>query len=177
MNDHERGKQMVEETMLERLLEPISFVTGRTLTEEGADGFARVEGSPDFVVGFDGRPFGIELAEVRDVSDSVAYYGEALRLACKKSESYERRGLFANPIGLVMYADDPPLFEIRNELEAIGAQMDFEQLGFAEVWAVDFSDAYFSHRDPRRPADLFCFKPRTTFGFHRIGQHDRKPFG
>jgi hypothetical protein len=72
---------MVEEMMLERLLEPISFVTGRTLTEEGTDGFARVEGSPDFVVGFDGRPFGIELAEVRDVDDSVAYYGDPLQPA------------------------------------------------------------------------------------------------
>jgi hypothetical protein len=168
---------MVEEMMLERVLEPFSIVTGRTLTEEGSGGFPRVEGSPDFVMGFDGHALGIELAEVRSIDESVDFYGEALRLALKKDESYARRNLFVNPIVLILYSNGPPLFEIEEELMAIGAAMDFEQVGFAEVWAVDFSGAYFSDFDPRRPADLFCFKPRTTFGFHRIGHHDRKPFG
>lgn len=177
MSDRDRGKEMVEEMILEQVLEPISIVTDRVLTKEGLAGFPRVEGSPDFVVGFDGRALGIEVTEVRDVVESVEYYEEALRLALKKSESYRRRHLFANPIALVMYSKDPPLFEIQTELAAMGAEMDFEGTGFAEVWAVDFSDAYYRVGHPLRYPDLFCFKPMSDFGFHRVGGYDRKPFG
>lgn len=54
---------------------------------------------------------------------------------------------------------------------------DFEPLGFAEIWAVDFSDEYFSAAYPQRQADMFGIKPTEKFGFHRIGFGDRKPFG
>jgi len=57
------------------------------------------------------------------------------------------------------YSDDPSRFDIRTSLSDAIFQQDFQRLGFAEVWAVDFSDAY-SAVDPRRSADMFCFKPK-----------------
>ena len=84
---------------------------------------------------------------------------------------------FRFPIALVMYSSEPALFDIRQSLTGAFEQADFEALGFSEIWAVDFSDAYYSPRDPRRLADMFCFKPVEWFGFHRTGQADRKPFG
>lgn len=136
-----------------------------------------MQGSPDHIIGLDDKPFGIELTEIRDVEDAESYVAEAYRIAAKKSESYSRRGLFRFPIALIMYSYDPPLFDIRKRLAAKVFQEDFEALGFSEIWAADFSDAYYSVRDLRRPADLFCFKPATHFGFRRGGMHDRKPFG
>jgi hypothetical protein len=56
-------------------------------------------------------------------------------------------------------------------------QDDFEQLGFSEIWAVDFSDAYYTPGDPRRRPDMFCFKPEELFGSHGIGPAGRKPYG
>ena len=75
-----------------------------------------------------------------------------------------------------MYSDNVPLFDIRRSLAGAIYQGDFEELGFAEIWAVDFSDGYYSPRDPRRPADLFCFKPAHS-RICRAGAQDRKPFG
>jgi hypothetical protein len=95
----------------------------------------------------------------------------------KKDESYQRRGVFRFPIALVMYSSAPALFDIRRSLSEAFEQTDFEALGFSEIWAVDFSDAYYSPRDPRRLADTFCFKPAEWLGFHRVGQANRKPFG
>jgi hypothetical protein len=136
-----------------------------------------VEGSPDRIIGLDGKAFGMELREIRDTEDVESYIDEACRIAAKKSESYSRRGLFRFPIALIIYSYDAPLFDMQERLAAMVFQEDFEGLGFAEIWAVDFSDAYYSGRDPRRPADLFCFKPTAQFGFYRGGAQDRKPFG
>jgi hypothetical protein len=76
-----------------------------------------------------------------------------------------------------MYSYSPPLFDIKTRLAEKAYQPDFEALGFAGIWALDLSDAYYSARDPRRPADVFCFKPAARFGFLRFGNQDRKPFG
>ena len=108
--------------------------------------------------------------------NSWDYVAEAYRLAAQKSDSYTRRGIFAFPIGLVMYSSNPPLFEMRSALRKAVEQTDFEYLGFAEIWAVDFSDAYYSPGHPFRRADMFCFKPGGWFGFYRLGD-DRKPYG
>ena len=147
------------------------------VTDEWEGDAERVEGSPDSIVGLDGKPYGVELTEIRDVNDAEGYVDEAYRIASKKSESYLRRDLFSFPILLVMYSYDPPLFDIRSSLAARVFQEDFGALGFAEIWAADFSDAYHSPGNSRRPADLFCFKPAAQFGFHRGGAQDRKPFG
>ncbi len=177
MRDTDAGKRMVEEMVLEQFLDSFPLITGRTLTDDWDGDFPRVEGSPDFVLGLDGMACGFELAEVRDADDAWGYYEEAGRLAWKKHESYARRGLFANPIALVLYSSHPPLFDLRHELTSLVDGWEFEPLGFVEVWAVDFSDAYFSPGHPFRLADMFCFKPLASFGFHRIGDHDRKPYG
>ena len=74
------------------------------------------------------------------------------------------------------FAERPPLYEVENGIARMALE-DFDTLGFAEVWFTDLSDEYFSARDPRKPADLFCVKPALFRGFHRFGDWDRKPFG
>lgn len=169
-------KRQIEIMVLDPLLESFSLITGRAVTED-RDGDAReVEGFPDFVIGLDRQPFGIELTEIRGIDVAWDYVGESYRVGSQKSDSYVRRGIFRFPIALIMHSNEPPLFDIRNAIAAATFRENFEALGFDEVWAIDFSDAYYSPRDRRRPADMFCFKPREGFGFHRIGG-DRKPYG
>jgi hypothetical protein len=148
--DREMGKREIETDVLEQVLDTLSTVIGWKVTDEWQGAAERVEGSPDRIVGLDGKPFGIELTEIRDAEDAEGYVGEAYRIAAKKGESYSRRGLFKLPIALVMYSYSPPLFDIRRDLASTFAQEDFEALGFDEIWAADFSDAYYSPRDPRR---------------------------
>lgn len=177
MNDKEYGKRLVEGMVLEQLLESFPAITGRQVTDDAeGEGNFPDGSSPDFVIGMDGHAFGIELTEVRGVDNAWNYLEEASRLAWQKHESYERRGLFRCPIALILYSHAVPLFDIEQHLRASGAD-EFAAIGFAEVWSVDFSDAYYSAQDPRRPADMFCFKPERWFGFHRIGWWDRKPYG
>jgi hypothetical protein len=175
--DKELGKREVEIDILARVLDAFSTVAGWNLTDDWDGKAEQIEGSPDAIVGREGKPLGVELTEICDVDDAESYVAEAYRLAEKKSASYSRRGLFKFPIALAMYSDSVPLFDIWRSLAEAVYQGDFEELGFAEIWAVDFSDGYYSPRDPRRPADLFCFKPAPLFGIYRAGAQDRKPFG
>jgi hypothetical protein len=175
MNDKECGKRLVEEMILEQLLESFPMLTGRSVTDDAEGGFPSGP-SPNFVIGLNGHALGIELTEVRGVNDAWDYLEEASRLAWQKHDSYERRGLFRYPIALILHSDAIPLFDIHRHLSANGAD-EFADVGFTKVWSVDFSDAYYSPQDPRRPADMFCFKPERWFGFHRIGWWDRKPYG
>jgi len=177
MRNIDVGKRMAEEMVLEQVLEPFQLITCREISGDWEGDFAQADGSPDFVCGFDGTALGIELAEIRYPADAWAYYETASRIAWKKHESYVRRGLFANPIALVLHSTGLPLFDIQRELANLRDPQEFEFLGFKEVWAIDFSDAYYSAGHPFRRADMFCFKPRATFGFHRIGDHGRKPYG
>ena len=174
--DSEMAKREIEHMVLDRLLDAFPDITGRTLTEDWVGEASKIEGSPDHIIGLDGAPFGVELTEIRGAGDAWDYVAEAYRLAARKSESYTRRDLFKFPIALAMYSTSPALCEIRHALDDAIYRTDFEALGFVEIWAVDFSDAYYSAGDPRRPPDLYCFKPRDWSGFHRIGG-DRKPFG
>jgi hypothetical protein len=176
MSDKERGKRMNEEMIVEQIVDSLARITDRTVTDEWEGDAEQVEGSPDFIVGLDGQPFGLELTEVRGVSRAWDYFEEASRLAWKKHASYERRGLFRFPIALAIHSSWPALFHISKELEFFGPE-EFDMTGFTEVWAVDFSDAYFTPGDPFRQADMFCFKPAAWFGFHRTGFGDKKPFG
>jgi hypothetical protein len=178
MSDSEMGKRMVEQMMLEQILPSYSQITGKEITNLGADNFERVEGSPDFIEEFDGRALGIEIAAITGVSDTWGYYEEASRIAWQKHESYLRRGLFKNPIVLILHSDGLPLFDIRRELKYLVDREEFEGVGFGEVWSIDFDEAYFTPGHPFRLADMFCFKPRSLFGFHRIGgEFGRKPYG
>ena len=177
MADSDRGKRMVEKTILDQLLETLATITGRAVTANGTDGFPRVGVSRDFFVGMDGTPLGIEFAEVRDTEDPWGYFEEVSRVAWNKHKSYERRGLFQHPIALILHSTNPPLFDIKSELISLEAHREFAGVGFVEVWGVDFSDAYYSPGPPLRQADMFCFKPHNWYGFRRIGDHGRKPFG
>jgi hypothetical protein len=168
---------MVEEMTLEMVLDPFAAISGRTVTDEGTDGFSCVEGSPDFIIGFDGRPLGIEIAEIRGTEDADTYFEEVVRIASKKHGSYEPRGLFKNPIALLLHSNEPPLFDIWKALKGFVEEQVFDDLGFVEVWTADLSDAYFTPGHPLRPSDMFCMKPGKWFGFHRIGAANRKPFG
>jgi len=105
MRDIDLGKRMCEEIILEQVLGSYPLITGREACDEWDADFPQVDGSPDFIRGFDGRALGIELAEIRGCHDTWAYYETASHLAWKKHESYARRGLFANPIVLVLYSD------------------------------------------------------------------------
>jgi hypothetical protein len=167
---------MVEEVALDNVIDAFTAITGRTVTDQGSDAFSKVEGSPDFIFGFDGQALGVEIAEVRDANDPEEYFDKVCAIAWKKHDSYARRGLFQNPIALLLYSTEPPLFDIRNNLTCLTEQDTFDELGFVEFWAADLSDAYFTPGDPRRLPDMFCMKPAKWFGFHRIGS-DRKPFG
>jgi hypothetical protein len=176
VSDKERGMRMVEETALENIIDTFAAITDRTLTDEGSNSFSQVEGSPDFILGLDGKPLGIEIAEVRGTKDAEAYFDEVSGIAWKKHETYERRGLFKNPTALLLYSSEPPLFDMRNALNCLAEQEVFDALGFVELWTADLSDDYFTPGRPLRVPDMFCMKPTRWWGFHRIGP-DRKPFG
>jgi len=176
MRDIDTGKRMVEEMVLDQILDSFPRITGRKLTPDWSGDFPRHEGSPDFVVGVDGRALGIELARIAG-DTAWTWYEEASRIAWKKHDSYQRRDLFRNPIALIFHSDGTPLYDMEHELESLVDAQEFQSLGFAEVWAVDLSDAYYTPGHPLRRADLFCLKPLESFGFHRIGDHGRKPYG
>jgi hypothetical protein len=109
VNDWAIGKRMVEEMILDQVLDSFPTITGRTVTDEWNDAAVQVEGSPDFIIGIDGKAFGLELTEICGVGDAWGYVDEAYRLASRKSESYSRRQIFQFPIGLIMHSERPPL--------------------------------------------------------------------
>src|SRR5580658_6020822 len=111
--DSEIGKREIENMVLDQLLDSLPIITDRAVTEEWEGDARKVEGSPDFIIGLDGKAFGIELTEIRDAEDVKSYVDEAYRLASKKSESYSRRGIFRFPIALAMYSMTPPLFDFK----------------------------------------------------------------
>jgi hypothetical protein len=175
--DPDIGKRVIEDMILDQVLEALPVITGRRVTEEWYEEATKAERAPDHIIGLDGLPFGVDLAEVCEAENAVEFAVEAFRLALKKSQSYERYGLFQVPIILVLYLTAPLPFNLRDVLPIAVAPEDFEALGFAEVWAVDFSDAYDTPGHPFRQPDLFCFKPQKWFGFHQVGNSDRIDFG
>lgn len=58
----------------------------------------------------------MELAEVRGAEDGWTYFEEAKRIATKKHVSYDGRGLFRNPIILVLHSRHPSLFDMKAAL-------------------------------------------------------------
>jgi hypothetical protein len=164
-------KREIESDTVEPFVESYRMVTGRSLE------ILEQRESPDFETLMNGQRVGIELTEIRGATDGFSYMDEVVRLASKKGDSYRGRGLFTRPIFLVCHSKSPALFDIHRELE-FGVWDDLEVFGFAEIWLMDLSDEYYSPRDWRRPADLFCVTPDEQFGFHRVAPDvGRKPFG
>ena len=150
MGQNDWIKKEIESELLDVFVDSYRLITGRTIDQiESSE-------SPDFLSMIDGRQGGVEVAELRVDSevDPYDYLAEAWRIAEKKHISYTRHRRFTIPIVLVLFARQPPLYEIQNAVAAMALE-DFDALGFWEVWLADLSDEYFSHRDPRRPADLF----------------------
>jgi len=177
MSDWELGKRLVEEMVFEQLIDAFVLISDRVVTEEMEGDIPTLGDPPDVVIGLDGMATGIELAEIRNCEDAWEYFEEASRLTFKKDASYKRRDVFAMPIILIFHSTHPPLFDISDELTQFRDHGEFNDVGFMEIWAVDFSDAYYSPGHPFRMPDMFCFKPMERFGFHRIGDHGRKPYG
>ncbi len=165
-------KKEIESELLDAFVDSYSLITSRVIDE--------IESSenPDFLAMIDGQRSGIEVAELRAGSEREPYdyIAEAWRIAEKKHISYNKRGLFSIPIFLVFFASEHPLYEFYKGIADIPLE-DFNDLGFSEVWLADLNEEYFSCRDPRRPADLYCISPEEWRGFHRYGNWGRKPFG
>ncbi len=61
--------------------------------------------------------------------------------------------------------EGPALYDVYEELEQLVVAGDFDEFGFAEMWLMDDGPKYTSRRDPRTPADFFCFAPADKVGF------------
>jgi len=108
---------------------------------------------------------------------------EVLRLGGKKHESYKRHGIFdSRPIILLGHLDwpardieGPALHDVHEELAELITPSDFEGFGFSEIWLMDDGLKYTSRRDPRAPADFFCFAPAVNIGFWQR-ERKRRPY-
>jgi hypothetical protein len=138
--------------------------------------------SPDRVARIDGVETGVELTAIKAASadDIIA---EVLRLASQKHQSYERRGIFdTRPIILLGHLDWPAndveglaLYDVHKELAELIVPNDFDGLRFSEIWLMDDGPKYTSRRDPRAPADFFCFAPAAKIGFWER-ERRRRPY-
>jgi len=146
--------------------------------------------SPDRVALIDSIETGVELTAIKaDCADDIL--AEVFRLGSRKHESYERRGIFdIRPIILLGHLDwpagdveGPALYDVHEELSRLMPPSDFDKLRFSEVWLIDGDPKYTSRRDPRAPADFFCFAPGDKVGFWErerktqavLGHHSRFP--
>ncbi len=170
----ESGNQTAEDACLKRFLDACSIV-GDPAPAAEIDGRSAY-GMPDFVLGFGGSPIGVELAEIRGAVDGKSYYRKARRIALAKHDACLERGLFQNPVILILRSGAPSLFEIRRDLIRLASNADFLGIGFEEIWAMDISDEDRATREPLQKPDMFCFKPVEMFGFHRVGWSKGRPF-
>jgi hypothetical protein len=170
------GLREVETAAAETFESEFPVVTGRSVEvlSEGE--------SPDRIALIAGIETGVELTLVK-AGSADEIIAELLRLARQKSESYERRGIFdERPIILLGQLDwpapdveGPSLYDVRDELPELTAPNDFGGLGFSEIWLMDDGPKYSSRRDPRAPADFFCFAPSEKFGFWER-ERKRRPY-
>jgi hypothetical protein len=152
MSDKDRGKRMIEEMVLEEVIESLTTITDRAVTEKGADGFPYVEGSPDFIVGFDGKPLGIELAAITNAEGAEEYFEEIKRIPSKKHDSYHRRGMFRYPIALLFHSNTVPLFDIKEMLRVFAEDYNFKEFGFTKMWSADLSENLLHSRSSASPS-------------------------
>jgi hypothetical protein len=137
---------------------------------------------PDRIALMDGIETGVELTAIHagSAEDIIC---EILRLAQQKHSSYVRRHLFdAGPIILLGHLDwpsreveGPALYDMRQDLAKLTTPHNFDSFGFSEIWLMDAGTKYTSRRDPRAPADFFCFAPTESAGFWRR-ERKRRPY-
>jgi hypothetical protein len=165
------GLRETEGSIAEIFEAEFPLVTGRSVKIIG-------EGlSPDREALIDEIKTGLELTAIH-AGDAYTVLSEIERISHKKGTSYRQRGLFARPIILLGDLDWPArdtegaaLFEFYDELTSLVDAKAFDSRGFSEIWLVDAGYKYSSRRDPRTPADFFCFAPVCNFGFY---QRERK---
>ena len=139
--------------------------------------------APDRVALIDGIETGVELTGIK-AGSADAIVDEVWRIASKKHKSYERRGIFDNrPIILLGDLDwpardieGPALYDVHEELAKLIDPCDFDRFGFREIWLMDDGPKYTSRRDPRMPADFFCFAPAENIGFWERERKYRVPY-
>jgi len=164
--DNALGLREAEASVADTFEAEFPVVTGRTVK------ILSTSESPDRIALIDGIETGVELTSIKagDADDMIA---EALRLASKKHESYDRRGIFdTRPLILLGQLDWPAkdveglaLYDVHKELAELIVPSDFDGFGFSEIWLMDDGPKYTSRHDPRAPADFFCFAPTEKIGF------------
>jgi hypothetical protein len=192
-DDYVIGKRMCEDMTAEAFESDFPKVTGRTVEIIGGDD------PPDVVALIDGVETGVELTAIMAASAEDIVLGMH-RLAKQKYQKYDRRGLFgARPMILLghlswpaigtkerenvtmeaMYeamAAYPALWDVWEEVADIYAPSDFDGFGFSEIWLMDDGYKYTSRRDPRAPADFYCFAPADQAGFWQRERKRRQPY-
>jgi hypothetical protein len=154
------------------------MVTGRTVR------ILSTGEAPDRIALIDGTETGLELTAVK-ADGAEGIIEELLRIARKKHESYQRRGIFAlRPMILLGDLDWPAqdvegaaLYDARDELVDALVASDFGAFGFSEIWLMDDGLKYTSRADRRAPADFFCFAPADRIGFWERERKRRPYFG
>jgi hypothetical protein len=175
-NDYEYGRRLSESYIAETFESEFPAVTGRAveILSEGE--------SPDRIALIDGKETGIELTAIH-AGSAEDIMAEIHRLASQKHTSYERRGIFqGGPIILLGHLDwparnveGPALYDVYEELEHSFDASDFAGFGFTEIWLMDDGFKYTSRKDPRTPADFFCFAPADQIGFWER-ERKRRPY-
>jgi hypothetical protein len=174
--DDALGRREVETGVADTFEAEFPIVTGRTVKIVSVGEF------PDRVALIDSIEAGVELTAIK--ADCAAdILAEVLRLGSQKHESYERRGIFdIRPIILLGHLDwaardveGLALYDVHQELSGLMVPNDFDNLRFSEVWLMDDGQKYTSRRDPRAPADFFCFAPAEKIGFWER-ERKRRPY-
>jgi hypothetical protein len=174
--DFALGKRECETGVADTFEAEFPVITGRPVE------ILSVDESPDRVALVGDVETGIELTAIKADSPGDVI-GEILRLTSQKHESYERRGIFNHrPIFLLGHLDwpakdveGPALYDMHAELAELIVPSDFDAFGFSEVWLMDDGPKYTSRRDPRAPADFFCFAPAEKIGLWER-ERKRRPY-
>jgi hypothetical protein len=168
-DDYVIGKRMCEDMTAEAFASDFPKVTGRTVEIVGGDD------PPDVIALIDGIETGVELTAIMAASAEDIVL-EMHRLATQKHEKYDRRGLFGARRMYQAMATYPALWDVWEEVDGMYDPSDFDGFGFSEIWLMDDGMKYTSRRDPRAPADFFCFAPSDQGGFWELGRKRRPPY-
>ncbi|NEV76594.1 hypothetical protein DYI24_06010 [Rhodopseudomonas sp. BR0C11] len=192
-DDYVIGKRMCEDMTAEAFESDFPKVTGRSVKVVGR------EDPPDVIAVIDGVETGVELTAIMAASAQDIVLGMH-RLAKQKHEKYDRRALFSvRPMILLGHltwpaistkerdnltmdamrqaiATFPALWDVWEEVDGMYDPSDFDGIGFSEIWLMDDGMKYTSRRDPRAPADFFCFAPSEQGGFWQLERKRRHPY-
>lgn len=176
--DNELGRREVETDAADTFEAEFPVIAGRTVRILSAGE------SPDRIARIGGIETGVELTSIK-AGSADHIIAEVLRLTSQKHESYQRRGIFGHrPIILLGRLDwpakdveGPALYDVHEELTELIIPSEFDGFGFSEIWLMDDGPKYTSRRDPRAPADFYCFAPVEKIGFWERERKRRRYWG